>query len=64
MGEVPLIFLPRGRVFERALEDAVRDGRMTPELHASLDDPVARWGHLFEIAGVTLVVLLMVLKPF
>ena len=35
MGLVPLVFLPRGRVFDAALEGARNAGRMTPELTAA-----------------------------
>jgi len=37
--------------------------QITPDLRASLNDPLVRFGHTFEIAALTLVVILMVLKP-
>ena len=61
---VPLVFLPRGKVFEAALQDAVAKGTITPELRQQLADPVVRWAHLAEIIGVALIVVLMVYKPF
>ena len=61
---VPLVFLPRGRLFEAALRDAAAAGRMTPELKECLADPVVRWAHRAEMLGVAAVVVLMVLKPF
>jgi len=61
---VPLVFLPRGKVFEAALQDAAAKGTITPELRQQLADPVVRWAHLAEIIGVALIVVLMVYKPF
>jgi hypothetical protein len=61
---VPLVFLPRGRVFEAALADARRQGLMTPELRAAFADPAVAFARRFEIATVAIVVVLMVTKPF
>ena len=36
---VPLVFLPRGRIFERALSDARERGEVTAELNAAFHDP-------------------------
>jgi len=59
-----LVFLPRGKVFEAALNDARAKGTITPELRQQLADPVVRWAHLAEMIGVALIVGLMVYKPF
>ena len=61
---VPLVFLPRGKVFEAALHDARAKGTITPELRQQLADPVVRWAHLAEMIGVARIVGLMVYKPF
>ncbi|HEX6386015.1 MAG TPA: DUF2269 family protein [Anaerolineae bacterium] len=61
---VPLIYLPRGKVFDQVLQAALAAGKMTPELRAVLDDPVVKWAHRGEYIGVLVVVALMVLKPF
>jgi len=61
---VPLVFLPRGRVFEAALVDAEGKGQVTPELRMAWRDPVVRAAHLYELAAVTLVLVLMLTKPF
>lgn len=61
---VPLVFLPRGRVFEAALTQAVEAGRVTPELTAAFHDPVVAAARWFELAVIAVVVLLMVAKPF
>ena len=61
---VRLVFLPRGRVFDAAMEDAVARGELTGELAGAWSDPVVRAAHLYELAVVTVVFVLMVLKPF
>jgi hypothetical protein len=61
---VPLVFLPRGRVFEAALESAERQGMVTPELGAAFHDPVTRAAHVYELTAVTVVLCLMLTKPF
>lgn len=61
---VPLVYLPRGRVFDRVLQEAVSVGKMTPELMAALDDPVVKWAHWGEYIGLLAIMMLMVMKPF
>ena len=61
---VPLVFLPRGRVFEAALADARQRGTVTPDLSAALRDPQVAFARTYEAAIVGVVVALMVLKPF
>jgi hypothetical protein len=61
---VPLVFLPRGRVFEAALADAEGMGQVTPELRTAWRDPVVRAAHLYELGAVTVVLVLMLNKPF
>jgi hypothetical protein len=64
---VPLIvgvFLPRGRVFDRALQDARAQGRVTPALAAAFADPVVAAAHAWELVVIGLVIVLMVAKPF
>jgi len=61
---VPTIFIPRGKKFGVALEDALGKGQMTPELRLHLDDPVVRAAHWYELIAMTAVVFLMVFKPF
>jgi hypothetical protein len=60
---VPLIFLPRGKVFEAALASAIEQGRVTPELSAALHDPMVEFAHWYERAVVVVVLVLMVTKP-
>ncbi len=61
---VPLVFLPRGKLFEAALEEASSKGEITPGLRAQMDDRTVRFAHIAEMIGVVLMVILMVCKPF
>ncbi len=61
---VPFIFLPRGKLFRAALEDALAQGQITPELRAHLNDPVVRAAHWYELISMVAITFLMVLKPF
>ena len=61
---VHLIFLPRGKLFRAALENALAKGQMTPELRAHLDDPVVRIAHTYELVSMVAIMYLMVFKPF
>lgn len=61
---IPLVFLPRGRVFDAAMTDAVARNEVTPALRAAWRDPVVRASHVYELSVVTLVFALMVAKPF
>ena len=61
---IPLVFLPRGRVFAAALEEATAEGRVTDRLTAAFHDPVVFAGHVYEIAAIVGVFVLMITKPF
>jgi hypothetical protein len=61
---IALIFVPRGRVFERLLAEAQSQGKITTELRASFEDPIVRWGHRFEELATLVIIYLMVMKPF
>ena len=61
---VPLVFLPKGKVFEAALEAARERGEVTPELTAAFDDPAVAFARRYEAAVVAVILALMVLKPF
>lgn len=58
------VFLPRGRVFDRTLQDARVQGRVTPALAAAFADPVVAAAHAWELVVIGLVIVLMVTKPF
>jgi uncharacterized membrane protein len=61
---VPVIFLPRGKAFDAALQEAVDHDEITPDLRAQIADPVVRLAHAAELLGLGLIVVLMVFKPF
>jgi len=64
---IPLViavFLPRGRVFEAALQEALAQGSVTPRLTAAFDDRAVAAGHVYEWVLVAVIIGLMVLKPF
>ena len=61
---VPLVFIPKGKLFEVALQDALARGQMTPELRAQMDDPTVHIVHFIELAALGLITFLMVFKPF
>jgi uncharacterized membrane protein len=61
---VPLVFIPKGKLFDSALKDALARGQMTPELRAQMDDQTVRIVHFIELAALALITILMVFKPF
>jgi len=61
---VPLVFIPKGKLFDIALQDALARGQMTPELRAQMDDQTVRIVHFIELASLGLITVLMVFKPF
>jgi hypothetical protein len=61
---IVFVFVPRGKVFERAMKEAVAQERVTPELAAAFGDPAVRAGHYYELSVMAVIVALMVLKPF
>jgi Predicted integral membrane protein (DUF2269) len=61
---VPLIFLPRGRVFAATLDDARHRGSVTSELTAAFHDPWVAFARTYEMVVIAIVIALMILKPF
>jgi hypothetical protein len=61
---VSFVFLPRGKVYEVALADAVSRAQVTGSLTAAFDDNAVRIGHIVEGILVAVVLFLMVAKPF
>jgi hypothetical protein len=61
---VPLVFLPRGKVFDAALAEAVAAGEVTPGLRAALADPAVNAARWYERIVVAVIIVLMVTKPF
>lgn len=61
---VPLVFLPKGRRFDAAMDEATTLGRVTPALVAAFGDPVVRAAHLYELGALIVVLVLMLARPF
>jgi hypothetical protein len=61
---VPTVFIPRGRGFGAALDEAVAAGRVTDRLSAAFRDPIVRAAHVWELLAIALIIWLMVAKPF
>jgi hypothetical protein len=61
---VPMVFLPKGKVFEAELATARKQGVMTPGLQAAFADRAVGYARRWEFIVIGLVVALMVLKPF
>jgi hypothetical protein len=61
---VPLIFLPRGKIFGAALADARAQRMITPALTAAFHDPVVAFARNYEAVAMAIIVALMVVKPF
>ena len=61
---VPTVFLPRGKLFGAALDEAIDQGIVTDRLRGAFRDPVVRLAHIYEIASLVVIIFLMVTKPF
>ena len=60
---VPTIFLPTGKVFDAAMQQAVSAGSVTPSLTAAFHNQRVAWAHRAELVMIALIVVLMVVKP-
>lgn len=60
---VIFVFLPRGRLFGTALDDAVAQGKLTPELRAAFNDRAVAIARAYELLLIVVVLILMVTKP-
>jgi len=64
---IPLIvfvFLPKGRVYRRILEQATAGGVVTPTLRAAIEDPVVGAARAYEVVAIGVLAWLMIAKPF
>jgi hypothetical protein len=61
---VPLVFLPRGKVFDAALAGAVETGEPTPALGAAFADRAVGAARWYERVVVAVIIVLMITKPF
>ena len=60
----PLRLVPRRKQRSKALEEALVQKTITPELTATLNDPVVLRFRAIELGIVVLIIILMVTKPF
>ena len=61
---IPLVFLPRGKVFAASLADATSAGYVTQALSDGFRDRVVLAAHVYELAAIVVVFVLMITKPF
>jgi hypothetical protein len=61
---IAFIFVPRGKVFGKALEQASTLGTVTADLNAAFHDRAVGAAHVYELAVTAVITLLMVMKPF
>ena len=60
----PLVYIPRTRDIAAAMADARNKGIFTPELRAAFASRALRGARWYEAVVTTIVIALMVLKPF
>lgn len=58
------VFIPRGKIFRAALEEAQTQGLVTVALKAAFDDRAVYLSHMYEYVTTGIIVMLMVTKPF
>jgi uncharacterized membrane protein len=61
---IPTVLVPRGKIFEPILQDALAKGQITPELRAVMNDNIVNLAHRYEEVALVIITALMVLKPF
>jgi len=60
----PMVFLPRRREFDDALQEAERLDEMTDRLRLAFRDPVVFYARAYELGAMVVVLVLMIAKPF
>jgi hypothetical protein len=61
---VPLVFIPKGKVFDAALEEAETERSVTPALRDAFSDRAVGAARMYERIVVAVIIVLMVTKPF
>jgi len=61
---IPRLIIPRRKQRLKALEQALAQGKITPELSAALNDRVVVNFRTAELVGLGIILILMVAKPF
>lgn len=58
------VFIPRGKVFRAAFDEAVALGQVTPRLTAALKDPAVESARTYELVMIVTITVLMIARPF
>jgi hypothetical protein len=61
---VPLVYLPKGKVFDAALDEAVAAGAPTPAFDRAFSDRTVWATRWYERIVVAVIIALMITKPF
>jgi hypothetical protein len=61
---VPTVWIPHGKVFESALDDALHEGEVTSRLTAAFNDRTVLASRVYERLATGAIIVLMVTKPF
>jgi len=61
---IVFLFVPKGRAYRAALAEAEGSGEVTARLRAAIADPAVGAGRGYEFVMITVLVYLMVTKPF
>lgn len=61
---IVFVFLPRGKAFQDALEEATARGEVTARLQAALRDPVVETARVYELVMIAVLTWLMIARPF
>jgi hypothetical protein len=58
------VLVPRGKIFEPLLQDALTKGQITPELSVTMNDNAVKLAHLYKEVALIVITALMVLNRF
>lgn len=61
---IKFVFIPRGKIFGAAVEEALVQNQITPALTAAFHNRAVAWSHFYGYEATTLIIILMVTKPF
>jgi hypothetical protein len=61
---IVLVFIPRGKVFRAAFDEAKELGQVTPRLKAALADPAVAAARVYELVMIGAITALMVTRSF
>lgn len=64
MALVPTVFIPRGKVFDASLQQALAKGEITSDLRTAFADRAVTVARTYELIAATIIIILMVSRPF